>query len=105
MSRMDGQQRKMVSCYARDDRIFSFGVALCGRKLTERLRLSNPGKVPCTVALKILPRADGNDAKRCLGGQRSLAKPPISMRGLSAGPSRRPSREGRPRPRSWTDAR
>ena len=62
VSRLDGF-KKMQSVFARDDRVFSFGIALSGRRLVERFRLSNPVKVPCTVSVTLLPRGDAADAK------------------------------------------
>jgi hydrocephalus-inducing protein len=62
ISRLDGF-KKMSSAFAREEKVFSFGVALSGRRLTERFRLTNPVKVPCTVQCQILPRGDAPDSK------------------------------------------
>ena len=62
VSRLD-QFRKVAGVFAREDRIFSFGTGLSGRRLSERFRITNPIKVPCTVSLQIVPRGDAPDAK------------------------------------------
>eukprot|EP00658_Telonema_sp_P-2_P082699 TRINITY_DN8790_c0_g1_i4.p1 TRINITY_DN8790_c0_g1~~TRINITY_DN8790_c0_g1_i4.p1 ORF type:complete len:2065 (-),score=554.24 TRINITY_DN8790_c0_g1_i4:246-6440(-) len=55
--------RNIGHVYSREDRCFSFGLALTGRKQSERLRLTNPTKVPATVNVRITSRGDASDAK------------------------------------------
>jgi hydrocephalus-inducing protein len=62
VARLDGF-KKQGSAFSRDERVFSFGTSLSGRRLTERFRITNPVKVPCTVHVQILPRGDTADAK------------------------------------------
>ena len=62
VSRLDGF-KKQSGVFGRDEHIFSFGTALSGRRLTERFRLTNPVKVPCTVTASIVPRGDAPDAR------------------------------------------
>eukprot|EP00727_Mastigamoeba_balamuthi_P008832 m51a1_g4571 putative hydrocephalus-inducing protein homolog (4443) ;mRNA; f:139753-155829 len=44
------------SFYATLDSTFSFGIVLLGRTVTERVKVINPRKVPCTVIATVLPR-------------------------------------------------
>eukprot|EP00759_Apiculatamorpha_spiralis_P009318 PhF_6_TR15973/c0_g1_i1/m.24996/K17570/HYDIN; hydrocephalus-inducing protein len=55
--------KKLSSVFARDDKVFSFGVVISGKRVSERFRITNPNKVACTVHITIQPRGDAQDAK------------------------------------------
>ena len=51
-----------TNVFAEDEKLFTFGSHMVGREVSERFKLTNPFKVPCTVALEVSPRAPAGAA-------------------------------------------
>eukprot|EP00760_Papus_ankaliazontas_P031923 PhM_4_TR5537/c0_g1_i1/m.106423/K17570/HYDIN; hydrocephalus-inducing protein len=86
--------KKLSGVFAREDKVFSFGVVISNKRVSERFRLTNPNKVPCTVQVAIQPRGDAPDSKTAaeafdIQGQKfdggKLTIPPYEHRYVTVG--------------------
>ncbi len=58
-SQMKGSTSGM---FGLDDQLFYFGTVAAGKKVEEKIKLMNPGKVPCTIECSLKPRTNSEKA-------------------------------------------
>ena len=59
-----------ANVFAEDEKLFTFGSHMVGQEVSERFKLTNPFKVPCTVGLSVAARAQGRRAAGAAGDGR-----------------------------------